>query len=93
MKLKNKIRELSEKLSPRAVLTIQKGLQQRIESRLTEMAIEKAKIEITKRGLKIENLSKEELELFVSEEREQILSQIKNRSIGAVLLMLGIQVV
>ena len=57
------------------------------------MAIERAKVEITKRGLKIENLSKEQLELFVSEEREQILSQIKNRSIGAVLLMLGIQVV
>lgn len=93
MKLKDRLRELSRQISPRAVLARQKDLQQRIESRLTEMAIERAKVEITKRGLKIENLSKEQLELFVSEEREQILSQIKNRSIGAVLLMLGIQVV
>ena len=93
MKLKDRFLKVSGQLSPRAVLTMQKDVRQRVESRLTEMAIERAKVEITKRGLEIENLSKEQLELFVSEEREQILSQIKNRSIGAVFLILGVQVV
>ena len=57
------------------------------------MAIEKAKIEIAKRGLEVSDLSEELLELYVADEREKILSQMRNRSLGAVLLLLGIQVV
>jgi hypothetical protein len=93
MSIKSKIINVSSKLNPLAILGVPKRWRYQAETRLTEMAIEKAKVEIAKRGLEVSNLSEELLELYVAEEREKILSQMKNRSLGAILLLLGIQVV
>ena len=93
MSVKSKIINASSKLNPLAILGVPKKWRHQAETRLTEMAIEKAKVEIAKRGLEVSNLSEELLELYVAEEREKILSQMKNRSLGAILLLLGIQVV
>ena len=93
MSVKSKIINASSKLNPLAILGVSKKWRHQAETRLTEMAIEKAKVEIAKRGLEVSNLSEELLELYVAEEREKILSQMKNRSLGAILLLLGIQVV
>ena len=93
MSVKSKIINASSKLNPLAILGVPKKWRHQAETRLTEMAIKKAKVEIAKRGLEVSNLSEELLELYVAEEREKILSQMKNRSLGAILLLLGIQVV
>ena len=93
MGVKSKIINVSTRLNPLSIFGASQKWRLQVETRLTEMAIEKAKIEIAKRGLEVSDLSEELIELYVADEREKILSQMRNRSLGAVLLLLGIQVV
>lgn len=93
MSVKSKIINVSSKLNPLAILGVPKKWRHRAETRLTEMAIEKAKVEIAKRGLEVSDLSKEQIELIVSDERDKILSKMKDRSLSVVFVLLGIQVI
>lgn len=67
-------------------------MKEKLEVRLTELAIEKTKVELAKRGLTVDELSEDQLELIVRDERDKLVSQMKDKSIGALLLVLGIQV-
>ena len=68
-------------------------IRRKIDARLTDLAIEKAKIEVAKRGLNTADLSEDQLELIVRDEKDKLISQTKDKSLGALLLILGIQVI
>ena len=67
-------------------------IRRKIDARLTDLAIEKAKVEIAKRG-NTADLSEDQLELIVRDEKDKLISQTKDKSLGALLLILGIQVI
>ena len=93
MSLKSKFFDISLKLKPAAIVSVPKKWRLKAEARLTEMAIESAKVEIAKRGLVVSDLSNEQIELIVSDERDKILSKMKDRSLSVVFVLLGIQVI
>ena len=68
-------------------------IRRKIDARLTDLAIEKAKVEVAKRGLNTADLSEDQLELIVRDEKDKLISQTKDKSLGALLLILGIQVI
>ena len=68
-------------------------IKRKIDARLTDLAIEKAKVEVAKRGLNTADLSEDQLELIVRDEKDKLISQTKDKSLGAILLILGIQVI
>ena len=68
-------------------------IKRKIDARLTDLAIEKAKVEVAKRGLNTADLSEDQLELIVRDEKDKLISQTKDKSLGALLLILGIQVI
>lgn len=93
MSLKSKLFNISSKLKPVAMVGVPRKWRLKAEARLTEMAIESAKVEIAKRGIVVSDLSNEQIELIVSDERDKILSKMKDRSLSVVFVLLGIQVI
>lgn len=93
MSLKSKLFNISSKLKPVAMVGVPRKWRLKAEARLTEMAIESAKVEIAKRGIVASDLSNEQIELIVSDERDKILSKMKDRSLSVVFVLLGIQVI
>ena len=73
------------------MFSIPKNLKIKIENKINEMAIHRAKIEIAKRGLEPEDIKEEQLEMIVIFERDKIISEFKDKTIGTLLIMLGIQ--
>lgn len=74
------------------MLSIPKNLKIKIENKINEMAIQRAKIEIAKRGLETEDINEDQLEMIVIFEKDKIISEFKDKTIGTLLIMLGIQV-
>lgn len=68
-------------------------LKREINRRILEMAIGNAKAELAKRGLDVGDVSEKQLELIVNDEERKIRESFKNRSIGALLAILGLQIV
>ncbi|MDA8725621.1 hypothetical protein N9N22_03045 [Alphaproteobacteria bacterium] len=93
MGFKSNIRQFFLHLSSGSIASAPKMWRSRVDARLTEAAIEKAKVEIAKRGLEVTDLSDEQVELIVSDERDKILNKMKDRSWSAILVLLGIQVI
>ena len=65
-------------------------LKQKMDKRILEMAIENAKAELAKRGRDIADVSERQLEIIVNDEETKIRDSFKNRSIGALLAVLGL---
>lgn len=74
------------------MFSIPKNLKIKIENKINEMAIQRAKIEIAKRGLEPEDINEDQLEMIVIFEKDKIISEFKDKTIGTLLIMLGIQV-
>lgn len=70
-----------------------KKLKARIDKRVLEMAIENAKAELAKRGREVSDVSEKQLEIIVNNEEKKIRDSFKNRSITALLAVLGLQIV
>ena len=70
-----------------------KKLKTKIDKRVLEMAIENAKAELAKRGREISDVSEKQLEIIVNNEEKKIRDSFKNRSITALLAVLGLQIV
>ena len=68
-------------------------LKRKMDERILEMAIENAKAELAKRGRDISDVSERQLEIIVNNEETKIRDSFKNRSIGALLAVLGLQIV
>ena len=68
-------------------------LKRKMDERILEMAIENAKAELAKRGRDISDVSERQLEIIVNNEETKIRDSFKNRSIGALLSVLGLQIV
>ena len=93
MNINDRLKAVSASLNHKKILSVPKIWKSRVDSRVTEMAIQKAKVEIAKRGLEVSKLSHEQVELIVSDERDKILRKLKDRSWSAILIILGIQVI
>ena len=70
-----------------------KKLKTKIDKRVLEMAIENAKAELAERGREISDVSEKQLEIIVNNEEKKIRDSFKNRSITALLAVLGLQIV
>jgi hypothetical protein len=68
-------------------------LKRKMDERILEMAIENAKAELAKRGRDISDVNDKQLEIIVNNEEKKIRDSLKNRSIGALLAVLGLQIV
>ena len=68
-------------------------LKRKVDQRILEMAIENAKAELAKRGRDISDVSEKQLELIVNDEEKKIRESFKNRSITALLAVLGLQII
>ena len=68
-------------------------LKRKVDQRILEMAIENAKAELAKRGRDISDVSEKQLELIVNDEEKKIRESFKNRSITALLAILGLQII
>ena len=93
MDLRSKVFEISSRFKPASIFGLPKKWRLQAETRLTEMAIERAKVEIAKRGMEVSDLSNEQVELIVSDERDKILGKMKGRSLSVIFVLLGIQVI
>ena len=61
-----------------------------VRRRIRERAIKKAKVQIALHGRKVEDLSKDELEIIVAEEEEKIRKQLVIAPLIAIAVVLGI---
>ena len=91
--MKNKFFKLSKSFSKFIGTNAPSRIRAKIDSRLTELAIEKAKVEVAKRGLNASDLTEEQLEIIVRDEKDKLVSRTKDKSLGALLLILGIQII
>ncbi|MBF2754695.1 MAG: dihydrouridine synthase [Gammaproteobacteria bacterium AqS3] len=81
------------KLGASALAAAPKKLKRRIDERIMEMAIERAKATIAAQGLDPEDLSEEQREIVVSDEERKIRDGLKLRGLVGILLILGIPVI
>ena len=68
-------------------------LKRKVDQRILEMSIENAKAELAKRGRDTSDVSEKQLELIVNDEEKKIRESFKNRSITALLAILGLQII
>lgn len=92
MKL-NKGIDLVKSAASRSAELNPRRLKRKMDERILEMAIENAKAELAKRGRDISDVNDKQLEIIVNNEEKKIRDSLKNRSIGALLAVLGLQIV
>ena len=62
----------------------------RYRGRIRELAIKKAKVQITLHGRNAEDFSEDDLEIIVADEEEKIRQKLKLSPLAAVAFLLGI---
>ena len=74
------------------VLKKKKNLKDRLKLHIRKKAIKKFEDKLALLQKKISDYTKDELESFVAKEEKDIIKSYKNKSIGALLALLGINI-
>lgn len=69
-----------------------KAMRQKVKQKLRNKAIARAETRILLNGRKVEDFSESELEIIVKEEEDKLIANIKEKSVLAILAMLGLSV-
>ncbi|QQF52655.1 hypothetical protein [Campylobacter fetus] len=72
------------------VLESSAKLKKMVDEKINQMAMDKVKEELAIKGKTTQDLSDKDLEIMLAEERDKIWDSIKNKSLIAVLSLLGL---